>query len=131
MNYLDAYAKTLNEIRLIQGQAMAELSGSSEMQHLAELQTNQKYVSIEVAEGILKDAAIQIEKIKDEKNIKIEALQLAILTIYKPETERLESKIQAFEKWLALGTPFSSAQFDHKKVLEEYRATFKQNFRRK
>ena len=36
----------------------------------------------------------------------------------------LISKINAFEKWLALGTPFMSAQFDHAKVLEEYRKFF-------
>jgi len=38
--------------------------------------------------------------------------------------EELIAKIRAFEKWLALGTPFESAKFDHQKVLEEYRKLF-------
>lgn len=42
----------------------------------------------------------------------------------KVELEQTKDKIQAFEKWLALGTPFESAKFDHKKVLEEYCKTF-------
>jgi len=45
--------------------------------------------------------------------------------------EAVNDKIQAFEKWLALGTPFESAKFDHLKVLEEYRKFFEINFPRK
>ncbi len=37
------------------------------------------------------------------------------------------SKIEAFEKWLALGTPFESAKFDHQKVLDKYREFFQLN----
>jgi len=37
--------------------------------------------------------AVRIEQIKDEKNTKIDALQLAILTIYKPEIEKLKRKL--------------------------------------
>lgn len=38
--------------------------------------------------------------------------------------QELKDKIQFFEKWLALGTPFESAKFDHSKVLAEYRKLF-------
>lgn len=44
--------------------------------------------------------------------------------------EAVNDKIQAFEKWLALGTPFESAKFDRSKVLEEYRKFFEINFPR-
>jgi lysine/ornithine N-monooxygenase len=47
-----------------------------------------------------------------------------IINELKMELEQAKAKIQAFEKWLALGTPFESAQFDHQKVLKEYRKLF-------
>ena len=37
--------------------------------------------------------AVRIELVKNEKDMKIEALQLAILTIYKPEIEKLKRKL--------------------------------------
>ena len=42
--------------------------------------------------------AVRIEQIKDEKNTKIDALQLAILTIYKPEIEKLKRKLDEVHK---------------------------------
>ena len=42
--------------------------------------------------------AVRIEQIKDEKNTKINALQLAILTIYKPEIEKLKRKLDEVHK---------------------------------
>jgi len=50
--------------------------------------------------------------------------QLNRLNEIEKQNEALRDKVQAFEKWLALGTPFESAKFDHKKVLEEYRKLF-------
>ena len=40
------------------------------------------------------------------------------------ELEQNIDKVQAFEKWLSLGTPFESAKFDHTRVLVEYRKLF-------
>ena len=62
---------------------------------------NKKWISLEDALDLFsvfqkdheQENAVRIEQIKDEKNTKINALQLAILTIYKPEIEKLKRKL--------------------------------------
>lgn len=43
---------------------------------------------------------------------------------YKEKWLDLADKVQSFEKWLSLGTPFENAKYDHSRVLEEFRKTF-------
>jgi alanyl-tRNA synthetase len=44
--------------------------------------------------------ALRMEELKDEKNTKIEALQLAILSIYKPETEKCKKELDGLKQKL-------------------------------
>jgi len=63
-----------------------------------------KFIEVSVAQ---QEIATQVEKAKDPLQIKINALQLAILSIYKPKIESLErergllkQKLREFWKWL-------------------------------
>ena len=72
------------------GTAKQKIGRDKRLQTLLE----EKWVLVSVAEGYLQVAqqeiAMQVEKAKDPLQIKINALQLAILSIYKPKSEGLE-----------------------------------------
>jgi len=65
--------------------------------YLHQLSGKKEWVSVETVTALLvelfRENAIRIEQIKNEKDTKIEALQLAILSIYKPEIAKLKREL--------------------------------------
>jgi len=59
----------------------------------------------------------------DKKYVSLDDVE-QVMAEWESVCDEFKSKILAFEKWLALGTPFESAKFDHDKVLAEYRKLF-------
>ena len=98
---LEQKAMTVTDIRNYYEDVMERFNDDDMDMETKERLIHTHYVSIDVLKDLfsvfLKDHeqenAVRIEQIKDEKNTKIDALQLAILTIYKPEIEKLKRKL--------------------------------------